>query len=171
MIAFETETSFRARTVELMTPPRTRSKPASLLQAVQAAAQKVEHRLLRPVVENEGSLAFQPRVLLALITFCYARQIYASTDIEAVLARDPAFCQACQNRFPPARVIRQFRRENREALQICLLEVLSFLACQKLENGLVTRVSKTFLAAEASRRLVMAGCLDNMAEGASGPAF
>src|SRR4051794_30627683 len=68
MTAFETETSFRARTVELMTPPRTAgSKPATLLQAVQAAAQKIEHRLLRPVAENEGSLAFQPRVLLALI--------------------------------------------------------------------------------------------------------
>jgi len=162
MSTFETKTSFRAGTVELMTPPRTGAKPASLLQAVQAAAQRMESRSLRPVAAEQGSLAYQPRVLLAVITYCYARQIYSSADIETVLARDPAFCRACQNRFPSARTIRQFRRENREALQVCLLEVLSFVACQKLENGLVTRVSKAVLAGEASRRLIMAGCLDNM---------
>jgi hypothetical protein len=99
-------------------------------------------------------------MLLALLTYCYARHIYCSADIEDGLRDDMDFGQLSGNGFPGVLVIRQFRRLNREALRLCLLAVLCFLAEQKIAEGLVTKVNKAHLAEEASRRITMAMFID-----------
>jgi len=130
--------------------------PRSLAQMVDAAVRSVDESVLRPVHAADVRLAFQPKSLLSLLTYCYAGQIYGSVEIEDVVRRDAYVRQLCGSEFPSAVVIRRFRRDNRQAIRFCLLAVLSLLAEQKMAAGIVTRVNKAHLAEEAGRRIIMA---------------
>ena len=164
MTTLEPKTNLRLSGVLNLTVPgrSTTSGPSSLVQAVQAAVRRVDEGILKPTFHRDARLAFRPKTLLALLCFCYARQIYGSTDIENVLVRDVYFRRLCLNQIPDAPVIRHFCRENREAIRLCLTSVLSFLADQKVAEGTVTRVNKAHLAEEASRRIIMAMFIDSM---------
>ena len=106
-------------------------------------------------------MACQPATLLTVLAYCYALQIYGSTEVEALLRQDANLRGIC-HQFPGARVIRRFRRENREALQVCLEAALRFVAEQKVAQGIISRVNETTLAEEARRRIVMAMFIDSM---------
>ena len=138
------------------------TQPHSLAQAVNAAARAVDERSLAPATRSQAPLAFQPRSLLALLTFCYARQVYGSVEVEARLRRDLSLRQLCRNEIPDARTLRRFCSENREALEGCLKIALRFLAEQKVAQGILSRVNETHLAEEAGRRIVMAMFTDSM---------
>src|SRR6185436_18999621 len=86
--------------------------PLTLARAVQSAVRKVDETTLRASVEANPGLFFQPKAILALLAYCYARQIYGSRDIERVLAHDAVLCQVCQDEFPKERIIRQFCSDN-----------------------------------------------------------
>ena len=66
-------------------------------------------------------------VLLGILTYFYARGIYASDEIASVIASDPdtdelhSFAFTCTE---PAVALRNFRRKNRAALELCLAKVL-----------------------------------------------
>jgi hypothetical protein len=122
----------------------------------------VDETTLKASAESNPGLFFQPKAILALLAYCYARQIYGSKEIERVLAHDAVLCQACQDDFPKARIIRQFCRDNREAVRTCLIAALSFLADQNVVKGLVTRVSNAHIMEEANRRIIMAMFTDSM---------
>ena len=161
MTTLEKNTSFWRRTaIGLPAPvPAPVSRPQSLAEAVQAAVRVVPEAALRRVARLDAGLAFQPKILLALLTYCYARDIYASTEIEDALRRDAQFRQLCQNEFPGARVIRRFRRENRTAMHDCLMRTLRW---QAEHNGECSAcpASPTLLEEEADRRLTLAMMLD-----------
>ena len=151
------------------TAPAARSANASaadhrsLAHAIEAAAHEIDARLLTSVAPVDAGHALQPRTLLALLAFSYARQIYASEEIESFLGADRNFGLLCREQKPDARTLRRFRRENREALLVCLKAGLRFLAAQKVEQGLVTHVNENRVADEASRRIIMALFTDSMA--------
>lgn len=133
----------------------------SLTQAVRYAVRAIEEAALRPVARRDAGLAFEPRTLLALLSYCYARDIYGSADIEDVLRRDANFRLICNNEFPGARVIRRFRRENREALHRCLSIALRSME----EVGPQTVSAEAAEAARAedvSRRIMKAMFIDSM---------
>ena len=134
----------------------------SLAETLQAAARGLDTDRLRPVGPSDAGLACQPRTLLTLLAYCYASQIYGSADVEAVLRSDANFRSLCRDRFPDARLIRRFRRENRDALEACLEAALRFMAEQKVAQGLITRVSEARIAEEARRRIIMAMFTDSM---------
>ena len=138
------------------------SSPHCLAEAVQMAVREVDDCTLAPIARPDAGLAFQPKTLLALLSYCYAREIYGSAHIEDDMARDEKFRQLCRHEFPGAGILRRFRRENREALRRCLTAALSFLAEQKVERGVVTRVNPAHLAEEATRRITMATFIDSM---------
>lgn len=158
MTALEPKTNFHAITALNLTLPgrSATSGQSSLVQAVQAAVCAVDETMLKPVDPGDTRLAFRPKTLLALLCFCYARQVYGSTDIENMLGRDVNFRRLCLDQLPDARVIRHFCRENREAIRLCLTCVLCFLADQKVREGLMTKVNKAHIAEEATRRIIMA---------------
>jgi len=139
-----------------------------LTQTVHAAVRSVDESTLRPVHAVDARPAFQPTTLLALLTYCYARQIYGSAEIEDVVRRVAYLRQLCGSEFPSAWVIRRFRGDNRQAIRICLLAVLSVLAEQKMAAGIVTRVNKAHLAEEAGRRIIMAIFTDASDVGTAG---
>ena len=53
--------------------PITATGPHSLAQVVQASVRAVDERTLYPVARSDAGLAFQPKTLLALLSYCYAR--------------------------------------------------------------------------------------------------
>ena len=138
------------------------AKPRRLAQAVQAAVRAIDENTLRPVSRRDAGPAFQPKALLALLSYCYALEIYGSAHVENLLLSDLNYRQLCQDKFPDAQVIRRFRRENREVIQLCLTATLRFQVEQKLQEGFVTRVNAAQLADEAKRRLIMAMFIDSM---------
>jgi transposase len=134
----------------------------SLAKAVEAAVGAVDSDTLIPVAPVDAGVALQPKTLLALLTFSYARQIYASAHIETSLRGDSNFRLLCRERFPDTRTLRRFRRENRGALFGCLRAALRFLAEQKVAQGLVTHVNEAHVTEEANRRIIMAMFTDSL---------
>jgi hypothetical protein len=138
------------------------ARPRSLAEVVQSVVRAVDESTLRLVARRDAGVAYQPKVLLALLIYCYALETYGSEDVEDLLRQDAEFRQLCYNEFPSARVLRRFRRENREALRLCLQGALRFLMATKGAEGLVTGVSEAQLAEEADRRILMAMVIDRI---------
>ena len=135
--------------------------PRTLEQAIHKSVCAVGDEALKPWTPDDGMFA-QTRALLGLLTFCYARQIYASTDLSDIARRDEDFTRLSGEGVPAAKVIRRFRAENREVVHRCLVAALHFLVEQKISLGVLTKVSDAQLAEEANRRIIMATFLDSL---------
>ena len=152
--------SFRAaRSLALPSSPscsdRTREAAASPAQAVQAAARAFPGGALQPVCAPDAGLAFQPRILLAVLSYCYAHEIYTSSDIEDLMYRDAHFRNLCGNEIPDARTLRHFRRHNHEAIEQC---VAAALRNHSEKNG--GHPADTEIFADARQRLSTAILMD-----------
>lgn len=143
MTTLDTSTSISLRAARSLTLPQApstiqidandRSRVAATMspaQAVQVAARAISRNALHPVCAPAAGVAFHPRALLAVMTYCYASEIYSSTDIEDLMLRDKNFRAVCGNQVPDAHTLRRFRRHNREALETCLCAVLRSIAEQ-----------------------------------------
>ena len=138
MTTFLSPASHRAAR-SLTPPPQThptndRSRPAASItpaQAVRAAARAIASNVLEPVCAPGAGLAFQPRSMLAVLTYCYASDIYCSQEVEDLMRCDDTFRSVCGDEVPDARTLRRFRRHNHEALEHCLFAVLRMLADQR----------------------------------------
>ena len=71
-----------------------------------------------------GDCGEAPYILLGLLTYCYATGIYSSHEIELRSGHDAMVRHLCADVYPEARILRCFRRHNRESLQRSLQEVL-----------------------------------------------
>ena len=134
-------------------------------RAIRAALDTVDPSTLHPVAPSDAGPAFQPKALLASIIYCYVRQIYGSTDIEGMLAGSRATGPFGLTTCPDAHMVREFRRNNRKAIQLCLMTALWLLGLQKVKDGTVTKVNRECFAEEASRRIIMAMFTDSMERG------
>ena len=149
-------TSLRVPATE--TDQTTSAERPSLARAVQRAVRVTDEQSLRRVARCDAGFAFQPRTLLAITSYCYARGILGSLEIEDVMRRDAQFRQSCQNEFPGARLIQCFRRENRAAICACLREALRFLNGQSPDAA----GDEARLAEEAERLVLRAMFIDRM---------
>jgi len=140
MTTLDTATSTSLRAALSLTLPQTppsqinnRARDDAVVspaQAVQAAARAISRNALLPVASAAAGVAFHPRSLLAVLTYCYASEIYSSADIEDYMRCDVNFCRVCGDETPDASTLRRFRRYNHEAIEQCLREVLRFMAAQ-----------------------------------------
>jgi transposase len=128
------------------------------MEAVQAAVRDINAQNLRRVAPADAGIAFEPKTLLALLTYCYARRIYSSEDVEAVLRKDCGFRELCRNEFPGADLLRRFRRQNHESLQHCLQETLRF--SHPVSSSDLAHSSDAHLAEEADTRIMTAVLMD-----------
>jgi len=142
--------------------PATESQPQSLTQVVQATVRAVAEDALRRVARLDAGVPFQPKTLLAVLSYCYARKIYGSAEIEDLMRRDAHFRQICGQEFLGARVFRRFRRENREILQGCLRDTLQRMAEAQARQALTAVPDAVDFSEEASRRITMAMFIDSM---------
>jgi len=91
----------------------------NLRDLVLAAVRQIDPRLI-PVPAAGAGIACQPRVLLGLLTYCYASGVFSSQEIEARVRKDPILILLCGHELPDWHLIRRFRRYNREVIQRCL---------------------------------------------------
>jgi transposase len=126
-----------------------------LAEAVLASVRQILPEALQPVAPRTAGIGLQPQTLLAVLTYCYARKIYGSQDIELCMCEDAQFRRLCQNEFPRWPALRRFRRYNREALQRCLEQTLSTSAMPAADSAQI--------AEEAAARIQIASWIDSEA--------
>ena len=75
-------------------------------------------------VRGSGSKQYHPRMMLALLIYCYANGVFGSRRIEAATYRDIAVRYLCAGAHPDHDTICKFRRENVDAIGESFLRVL-----------------------------------------------
>jgi hypothetical protein len=67
----------------------------------------------------------RPRMLLTLLTYCYATGIYGSHEIELSIGRDETIRYLCARANPSWNDLRRFRRQNKPVIHRALKEVFA----------------------------------------------
>ena len=118
------------------------------VERVGPGAFKVNHR-------GTGSAQYHPRMMLALLIYCYANGIFSSRRIERATHRDIGVCFVAVNRHPDHDTIARFRRENFDAVSESFLQVLLLAKELKLLRvGLVSVDGSKFKANASKHRSV-----------------
>ena len=98
-----------------------------------------------------GSRQYHPRMMLALLIYCYANGVFGSRRIEASTYRDIAVRFLCADTHPDHDTICKFRRENFEAVSASFLQVLLLARELKLLKVGAISVDGTKIDANASK--------------------
>ena len=132
------------------------------VERVDLGAFKVNHR-------GTGSAQYHPRMMLALMIYCYANGIFSSRRIERATHRDIGVRFVAANRHPDHDTIARFRRENFAAVSESFLQGLLLAKELKLLRvGLVSVDGSKFKANASKHRSVTyerAGALIAQLEG------
>jgi transposase len=100
---------------------------------------------------GSGSKQYHPRMMLALLIYCYANGVFGSRRIEAATYRDIAVRYLCADTHPDHDTICKFRRENVEAISESFLKVLLMAKELKLLKVGQISVDGTKIDANASK--------------------
>ena len=111
---------------------------------VDMSAFKVNHR-------GTGSAQYHPRMMLALLVYCYANGIFSSRRIERASYRDIGVRFVAANRHPDHDTIATFRRENFAAVSESFLQVLLLAKELKLLKVGLVSVDGSKVKASASK--------------------
>ena len=98
-----------------------------------------------------GSAQYHPRMMLALLIYCYANGIFSSRRIERATHRDLGVRFVAANRHPDHDTIATFRRENFAAVAESFLQVLLLAKELKLVKVGVVSVDGSKFDANASK--------------------
>jgi transposase len=115
------------------------------------AVEQIELQHFKVNTRGSGSRQYHPRMMLALLTYCYANGIFGSRRIEAATYRDIGVRYLCADTHPDHDTICKFRRENFVAVSAAFLQILQL--AQELKILKVGRISVdgTKLDANASK--------------------
>ena len=105
--------------------PASESDAGLTVMVRRAAAQTVEQSGT-PIVPKDGG-ALPGKDMLGAVSYCYAKGVYESEEIERKMTRDPALREAVHGEVPDARSIRKFRRLNKGAIQQTLEKAFGLL--------------------------------------------
>ena len=118
------------------------------VERVEMSAFKVNHR-------GTGSAQYHPRMMLALLIYCYANGIFSSRRIERATHRDIGVRFVAANVHPDHDTIATFRRDNLAAFGESFLQVLLLAKELKLVKvGLVSVDGSKFEASASKHRSV-----------------
>ena len=118
------------------------------VERVEMSAFKVNHR-------GTGSAQYHPRMMLALLIYCYANGIFSSRRIERATHRDIGVRFVAANVHPDHDTIATFRRDNLAAFGESFLQVLLLAKEFKLVKvGLVSVDGSKFEASASKHRSV-----------------
>ena len=123
------------------------------------AVERVELGAFKVNRRGSGSAQYHPRMMLALLIYCYANGIFSSRRIERATRRDLGVHFVAANSHPDHDTIATFRRENLGAVAESFLQVLLLAKELKLVKLGVVSVdgSKFEAAASKHRRSGMTG--------------
>jgi hypothetical protein len=100
-----------------------RTQPPSkdgLMGLVLGAVESVEWPKKEEMFGLDAVEDYPAKLLMVLEVFCYARGIYESGDVEFYARRNKELLALFKGRIPEGRLIRLFRRRNREPIRQCL---------------------------------------------------
>ena len=122
-----------------------------LVHFVTAAVERVDIGAFKVNWRGHGKAQYHPRMMLALLIYCYANGIFSSRRVERATHRDVAVRFIAADTHPDHDTIATFRRENLEAFTMAFHQVL-LLAGELglLKLGMVS-IDGTKIDANASR--------------------
>ena len=100
---------------------------------------------------GSGSAQYHPRMMLALLIYCYANGIFSSRRIERATRRDLGVRFVAANSHPDHDTIASFRRDNFAAVAESFLQVLLLARELKLVTVSVVSVDGSKFDANASK--------------------
>lgn len=100
---------------------------------------------------GSGSKQYPPRMMLALVIYCYANGLFGSRRIERATYRDLAVRYLTGDTHPDHDTICAFRRENGEAVKQAFVEVLRLARQMGLLRVGTVSVDGTHIKANASK--------------------
>jgi hypothetical protein len=99
--------------------------PGLTVMVKAAAAQTVAKDGAPVLPRNAGALPAQD--MLGAVSYCYAKGVYESEEIEKKMMQDPTLREAVQGEVPDAKAIRRFRALNRGAIRETLEKAFGLL--------------------------------------------
>jgi hypothetical protein len=78
---------------------------------------------------------FSPQMMLTLLTYCYSAKLYGSRDIEWAIEHDRMVRYICARTYPDWQTLRRFRRQHRDWVHQCLVQVLKQTWALKFDDG------------------------------------
>jgi transposase len=103
---------------------------------------------------GSGSEQYPPRMMLALLIYCYANRLFSSRRIERATYRDIAVRYITADTHPDHDTIATFRRENGALIKSCFIEVLALAREMKVVKVGDVATDGSKLEANASKRRV-----------------
>lgn len=135
----------------LLSPDLREWVPADdLAHFVVAAADRVDLGAFRINHRGSGSAQYPPRMMLALLVYCYANGIFSSRRIEQATHFDVRVRFVAANTHPDHDTIATFRRENEAAFADAFLKVLELAKELKLLKVGTISVDGTKINANAN---------------------
>ena len=115
------------------------------------AVERVDMGAFKVNRRGSGSAQYHPRMMLALLIYCYANGIFSSRRIERATRRDLGVRFVAANNHPDHDTIASFRRANFAAVAESFLQVLLLARELKLVKAGVVSVDGSKFAADASK--------------------
>ena len=122
-----------------------------LAHFVIAAVERVDLAVFKVNHRGTGSAQYHPRMMLALLIYCYANGIFSSRRIERATHRDIGVRFVAANRHPDHDTLARFRRENFDAVSESFLQVLLLARELKLLRVGTVSVDGSKFKANASK--------------------
>ena len=122
-----------------------------LVHFVVAAVERVDMSAFKVNARGSGSEQYHPRVMLALVIYCYANGIFSSRRIERATHRDVGVRFVAANTHPDHDTVCAFRRENGAAIEDCFVKVLELARELKLLKVGIVSVDGTKIDANANK--------------------
>ena len=116
-----------------------------------AAVERVDIGTFKVNWRGHGKAQYHPRMMLALLIYCYANGIFSSRRIERATHRDVAVRFIAADTHPDHDTIATFRRENLAAFTAAFGHVLELARALKLLTLGMVSIDGTKLDANASR--------------------
>lgn len=95
-----------------------------LAHLIVAACERVDLSAFKVNAQNGGRAQYHPRMMLALLVYCYANGTFSSRRIERATHRDVGVRFVAANTHPDHDTIAVFRRTNQAAFEAAFLQVL-----------------------------------------------
>ena len=115
------------------------------------AVERVDMGAFKVNRRGTGSAQYHPRMMLALLIYCYASGSFSSRRIERATRRDIGVCFVAANNHPDHDTIATFRRDNMAAVAESFLQVLLLAKELKLVKVGVVSVDGSKFDANASK--------------------
>lgn len=115
------------------------------------AVESTPSRVFQVNDRGTGSAQYPPRMMLALLIYCYANGIFSSRRIERATYRDVAVRYLTGDTHPDHDTIAKFRRENFDAIAESFVRVLELARELKLLKLGTVSVDGTKIKANASK--------------------